>query len=248
MPTKQPFFAQAVPSGFRLNPTILGPTQGDNEEARIRRLLDLARLAQLQQEPKIQQQQADLQRQRLALEMSGYGETGRHNVATEQLAQKSLEENVKQATTDALLKQMGFDVQQRGQDMTLQGGRETEAGAMARTVLQQQGESERANLASGTQTTDELIRVLGSQIDPTGEGKNLQTLAKVLALRKNPELLKVLMEGKSKTEGTGDPVADATLEYLKNKGAKPTSTPTNSSSGIGNLLEKLFIIPPLWSK
>src|SRR5436190_1092268 len=96
-----------------LQPTVLGPTPGDLEEARIRRLIDLAKLVQLQQDPLIQQQQLNLQRQRLALEGTTAAETGRHDVATENQATSQLAEMVRQHHVDSLLKQAGLDVEQR---------------------------------------------------------------------------------------------------------------------------------------
>lgn len=207
-----------------LQPTIIAPTTGDLEEARIRRLIELAKLKQLQQDPLVQQQQ-------LALQQSQVSEAGRHNVATEAEAHSTLEATIKQHQTDALLRQAGLDIDQRGQDVTARG-----QDINARTAVQGEvGLNERAQLAAQTQTTDTLIgHILGNF--PQAEDK--MQLAKVLALRGNPELLKVLTE--SGKTGTGDPLADATLEYMKNKKAATPAAATNSTL---DLLKKLLIAP-----
>lgn len=203
----------ASPLGLDIRPDIVGPSQGDLEEARIKRLLDLARLTQLKQEPLIQQQQIDLQRQRLALEQLGLGETGRHNVKTEEQSNAQLAEAVRQHKTDSLLRQMGLDVEQRGQDVTTRG--QDISSTTAHDAIA--AENTRAALNARTQTSDTLIHALTGSANVMHPEVAQQTLAKVLALRGDPELLQVL--GQQPAPTTRSASAEATLKLLKGDGS-----------------------------
>lgn len=117
-----------------LRPTILGPTPGDLEEARIKRLIDLARLREIQQAPDIQARQLALQEREagtretlgfsnLSLEQqkaqvsqflaehgvkhdeSALAEAGRHNKTTEDLTRSQIGAGLQEHTM-ALLAQM----------------------------------------------------------------------------------------------------------------------------------------------
>lgn len=229
---------QAVPGNFNFTPGIIPPSPGDLEEARIKRLIDLARLKQLQQDPLIQQQQLQLQRQ-------ATGETGRHNVATEAESNAQLAEAVRQHHVDALLRQSGLDVEQRGQDISARGQDVTVRGQDIGLQADREriaAAKEQSKTASETQLTDTLIShfLSGVSNDPAGDKQNL---AKILALRGHPEMLKVLGE---KPAGTGDPLADATLEYMKNKKQGATTTsPNTGTSSITDILKSLFVLPGL---
>lgn len=217
------------PGNFDIHPNILPPTQGDLEEARVKHLLDLARLTQLKQEPLIQQQQLDLQRQRMALEKLGLGETGRHNVATEEQSNAQLAEAVKQHQTDALLRQAGLNVEQRGQDITTRGQDVTARGQdiglqTAHDVIS--AENERAKMNARTQTTDTLIHALTSNPNVLHPEEATRTLAKVLALRGDPELLKVIGEQQPASKSA---TAEATLKLLQGDGTVGPNGAVNPS-------------------
>jgi hypothetical protein len=202
---------QANPGTFNLRPTILPPTQGDLDEAKIKHLLDLAKLTQLQQEPLIQSQNMDLQRQRLALDKLGTTETGRHNVATEEQSNAALAEAIKQHSTDALLRQMGLNVEQRGQDITARG---QDIGSQTAHDVSS-AETERSKLNARTQTTDTLINAMLAHGDAMHPEQSMQLLAKVLAQRDNPELLNVLGEKQTNAKSA---TAEATLRLLRGDG------------------------------
>jgi hypothetical protein len=202
---------QANPGMFNFRPTLLAPTQGDLEEARVKHLLDLAKLAQLQQEPLIQSQNIDLQRQRLALDKLGTTETGRHNVATEEQSNAALAEAIKQHSTDALLRQMGLNVEQRGQDITARG---QDIGSQTAHDVSS-AETERSKLNARTQTTDTLINAMLAHGDAMHPEQSMQLLAKVLAQRDNPELLNVLGEKQTNAKSA---TAEATLRLLRGDG------------------------------
>lgn len=195
-----------------IRPNIIGPSEGDREEARIKRLLELARLTQLKQEPLIQQQQIDLQRQRLALEQSGLSETGRHNLTAEEQANKQLTEAIREHTANQLLQQAGLDVQQRGQDVQTRG---QDIDYRAKTESEG-AQTARAALASKTATTDTLIHALTSNPNVLHPEEATRTLAKVLALRGDPELLKVVGEQPPTTARSSS--AEATLSLLRGDG------------------------------
>lgn len=77
---------------FNPQPTIIRPSAGDLEEARVKRLTDLAQLTNLQNQPAIESR-------RLALQKAG------------------LDQNAFAQTQQSLLEQRGQDVTQRGQDI-----------------------------------------------------------------------------------------------------------------------------------
>lgn len=210
--------------------------QKDNndEGQRLANLIRLAQLRNLENEPDqfARQQQereraaraeewlrsqglhqtADQFAQRQALDTQQLAETGRHNVTTEQQAAKSFEETVREHQTDELLRQAGLDVQQRGQDVQVRGQdidyRAKSEGETAAT--------ERAKLTSKTQITDTLIHALSGNANPLHPEQATQMLAKVLALRGDPELLKVV--GEQPTGTTKSATAEATLRLLQGDG------------------------------
>lgn len=107
----------AQPSFTDMRPTILGPSAGDLEEARIRRLMDTAKLFNLQQEPVFQQKALDLQRSQL-------DETSRYH-----------QSEIADRATGRQLEARGQDVQQRGQDMTMDAHKEALKSATANNIL-----------------------------------------------------------------------------------------------------------------
>lgn len=78
---------QANPGSFNFSPTIIPQSAGDVEEARVRRLMDLAKLRELTLAPGFQQQQLNLTKQSQENEKQYrtgvLSETSAHNVAEE---------------------------------------------------------------------------------------------------------------------------------------------------------------------
>jgi hypothetical protein len=217
---------QARPGNFNFSPSIIPPSAGDLEEARIRQLMDRAKLLQLQQEPGLQQQHLNLAQQQMDLARQQASEQSSHNVATEAESNAMLAESIKQHATEALLRKMeigsqerGQDIQQRGQDMTLQAEN-----------ARQQGEEHRTTLQTRAQTTDALIHAMMGGTDIGGNNK--QILAKVLALRGDPEL-QTAMGGET---AVSDQLAQAKVKALQalTEAAKPKSSISSEGFGGGN--------------
>jgi hypothetical protein len=108
---------QAIPENLNIRPTFIPPSAGDLEEARIRRLMDTAKLYNLQQEPIFAQKHLDLQRSQLN-ETAGYHQA--------ELADRA---------TGRQLEARGQDVQMRGQDMTMDAHKEALKSATANNIL-----------------------------------------------------------------------------------------------------------------
>jgi hypothetical protein len=81
---------------LNIRPSIVGPSAGDLEEARIKRLIDLAHLRQLQEAPLAQRRAELLQSRGLDIQQANVTEGGRHNLVDEQLAADRLVQAAKE--------------------------------------------------------------------------------------------------------------------------------------------------------
>src|SRR4051812_14699490 len=79
--------SQAVPQNLNIRPSIIPPSAGDLEEARIRRQLDLAKLRELTLAPGMEQQRINLSAQTAKADQNyrsgALAESSAHNVAEE---------------------------------------------------------------------------------------------------------------------------------------------------------------------
>lgn len=107
----------AQPQNFNFTPGIIPPSAGDLEEARIRRLMDTAKLFNLRQEPVQANRMYELQKSQLA-ETSGY-----HQAQIADMA------------TGRKLESRGQDVTMRGQDMTMDAHKEALKASTANNIL-----------------------------------------------------------------------------------------------------------------
>lgn len=94
------------PGGGGLSPTIIPPSAGDREEARIRRLMDMAKLHQMQMDPQFEQR-------RLQLAERGLGLQQEQQTTAKQLGLRGQDIDMR-----------GQDVQMRGQDIGAQANRD----------------------------------------------------------------------------------------------------------------------------
>lgn len=108
---------QATPPNFDFRPNIIPPSAGDLEEARIRRLMDTAKLRNLNLEPLQQQRMYELQKAGLS-ETTGYHQA--------QIADMATGRN---------LEARGQDVQMRGQNLTMDAHKEALKSSTENNIL-----------------------------------------------------------------------------------------------------------------
>lgn len=184
-----PLYNTADPLNIR--PTILPQSPGDIEEARVKRLLDLQQLQNLQN-------QTPLELRRQALERAGLDETSRFH------------------TNTLGVEQRGQDVQQRGQDLqssiaglsdtTQRRGQDIEAQSRQDTLTAQKEEAKQQHI-------ERILDVAGR--NPSA---SLQTLADLAGALGAPEIKKGLEAGHAHEVDTKATKIAAQLHTFKDAG------------------------------
>lgn len=213
-------------------PTIIPPSAGDLEEARIRRALDLAKLKQLQDSSSFQERDQLLQQRAQDVTQRGQdieSENNRQRIAVEQ-AGLSLTQRAQDVT------QRGQDIEARGQDVSANAAKDREHMGLLTDLLRNHvdhgGDLATAARAARAAGVPELANQLDKEQETALQKKVAAHLVTVAALQHTGGNVALHLKD---LEDNQPEVYAALKPHLSNLKVKPTDTNAESAgTRLGN--------------